>query len=106
MFIAPDILCVIQHSPLLVTAVRHKSDGKNDDLWSIPLKKEKVSDKIQLQSIQGYSAPGSENRPLVLLFGWMLAKQRHLDKYANLYHSKGFDVLTLQVYHRQASQSC
>ncbi|GFR70860.1 transmembrane protein 53 [Elysia marginata] len=49
---------------------------------------------IQLKTLQ---EPASQPRPLILLFGWMLAKQRHLDKYGNLYHSKGFDVLSLKM---------
>lgn len=59
-----------------------------------PLKTEQFTQNIQLRTIQEASAAP---RPLVLLFGWMLAKQRHLDKYGNMYHSKGFDVLSLQV---------
>ncbi|XP_059152736.1 transmembrane protein 53-B-like [Physella acuta] len=59
-----------------------------------PLKTEKINQNIQLKTIQEFSA---SPRPLVLLFGWMLAKQRHLDKYGNLYHSKGFDVLSVQM---------
>ncbi|RUS80707.1 hypothetical protein EGW08_011530, partial [Elysia chlorotica] len=53
-----------------------------------------LTPNIQLKTLQ---EPALEPRPLVLLFGWMLAKQRHLDKYGNLYHSKGFDVLSLKV---------
>ncbi|GFN76143.1 transmembrane protein 53-like protein [Plakobranchus ocellatus] len=49
---------------------------------------------IQLKTLQ---EPAPQPRPLILLFGWMLAKQRHLDKYGNLYHSKGFDVLSLKM---------
>lgn len=41
--------------------------------------------------------PDNRQRPLVVLFGWLLAKRRHLNKYGNLYLSKGFDVLSVQV---------
>lgn len=39
----------------------------------------------------------SERRPLAVLFGWLQAKKRHINKYGNLYLSKGFDVVTVQV---------
>jgi hypothetical protein len=60
-----------------------------------PLKTEQINSNIQLKTIQHDSS--ASPRPLVLLFGWMLAKQRHLDKYGNMYHSKGFDVISLQM---------
>ncbi|KAH9491856.1 hypothetical protein Btru_029901 [Bulinus truncatus] len=59
-----------------------------------PLKTEKLNENIQLKTIQEKL---NHHRPLVLLYGWMLAKQRHLDKYGNMYHSKGFDVLSLKM---------
>ena len=40
---------------------------------------------------------GAYQRPLVLLLSWMMSKQQHLDKYSNLYLSKGFDVLYFKV---------
>jgi len=36
-------------------------------------------------------------RPVVILFQWMLAKRKHVEKYENFYLSNGFDVLTVQV---------
>lgn len=75
-----------KHLPLLFSS-RHESSLP-------PLKTDKLNKNIQLRTIQETSYTP---RPLVLLFGWMLAKQRHLDKYGNLYHSKGFDVLSVQM---------
>ncbi|XP_041365389.1 transmembrane protein 53-A-like [Gigantopelta aegis] len=60
---------------------------------------EKVGENLQLRTILDPHA--SQTRPLVLLFGWMLAKKRHLDKYGNLYISKGFDVLSISVHPTQ-----
>lgn len=34
-------------------------------------------------------------RRLAVLFAWMLAKDKHLEKYRNLYFRRGFDVLTV-----------
>lgn len=35
--------------------------------------------------------------PLVLLMSWLLAKQKHLKKYAEIYTDLGFDVLAVQI---------
>lgn len=81
---------ILKISPIVISNQRYSSN-----VWSVPLKKEKISESLQLQSIQ--SADTSNDRPLVLLFGWLLANPRHLNKYANLYHSKGYDVLVQQT---------
>lgn len=36
-------------------------------------------------------------RPVVVLVGWLNAKKQHLEKFADLYRVKGFDVLTMDV---------
>ncbi|GAB1609859.1 transmembrane protein 53-like [Argonauta hians] len=43
-----------------------------------------------------HTAPGS-GPPLVLMLGWMFARSHHLSKYSNIYCSKGFDVLQINV---------
>ena len=40
---------------------------------------------------------GAEVRPVVVLFGWLLAKSRHLHKYGELYHQHGADVITVKL---------
>lgn len=37
------------------------------------------------------------DKPLVVLLSWLMAKQKHLKKYAQLYTDQGFDVLTVQI---------
>lgn len=37
------------------------------------------------------------DKPLVVLLSWLMSKQKHLKKYAQLYTDQGFDVLTVQV---------
>lgn len=59
-----------------------------------PVKTERISSTLELRSAT--DADGKQ-RPLAVIFGWMRAKRRHLNKYGNLYLSKGFDVLTIQV---------
>lgn len=47
------------------------------------------------------SVPPDENRKktnrLAILFAWMLAKGRYIDRYSNLYLQQGFDVLTVNI---------
>ena len=43
------------------------------------------------------SVDRDEKRPLLVLFAWLFAKERHLDKYRKLYIEKGFDVLTVKI---------
>ncbi|KAJ6221946.1 hypothetical protein RDWZM_000491 [Blomia tropicalis] len=38
-----------------------------------------------------------QQRPLLILFAWLFAKERHLDKYRTLYMERGFDILTIKV---------
>ena len=40
---------------------------------------------------------GGEVRPVVVLFGWLLAKSHHLHKYGELYHQHGADVITVKL---------
>ena len=36
-------------------------------------------------------------RPLTLIFAWMLAQDKHLEKYRQLWFKRGFDVLTVRT---------
>jgi len=45
---------------------------------------------------EGFKKSG-EVRPVVVLFGWLLAKSRHLHKYGELYHQCGADVITVKL---------
>ncbi|CAG2177721.1 unnamed protein product [Oppiella nova] len=36
-------------------------------------------------------------RPLTVIFTWMLAKDKHVEKYRQLWYKKGFDVLTVKT---------
>ena len=39
----------------------------------------------------------TEGRLLVVIFAWLFAKDRHLEKYRTLYFEKNFDVLTVKI---------
>jgi hypothetical protein len=40
---------------------------------------------------------GENNAPLVVMLSWLLAKKRHILKYANFYMDQGFDVLCVSI---------
>lgn len=37
------------------------------------------------------------HRPLVVMLAWMLARHKHLAKYAQIYLKRGYDVLTVSI---------
>ncbi|XP_042217760.1 uncharacterized protein LOC121863264 isoform X2 [Homarus americanus] len=43
------------------------------------------------------SALSQHERPLTLLFCWLMARERHIKKYAQLYTTMGFDVLKIRL---------
>jgi len=40
---------------------------------------------------------GENNAPLVVMLSWLMAKKRHILKYANFYMDQGFDVLNVSI---------
>ncbi|XP_054159345.1 transmembrane protein 53-like [Oppia nitens] len=55
----------------------------------------------RLSTIEDKNSNESDNslrsRPLVVLLTWLMAQEKHVDKYSNLYLQKGFDVLTVKT---------
>ncbi|XP_068230381.1 transmembrane protein 53-B-like isoform X2 [Palaemon carinicauda] len=48
-------------------------------------------------SIQLGPAYAEQSRPMTLLFCWLMSKEKHIRKYADLYNNMGFDVLKVRV---------
>jgi hypothetical protein len=40
---------------------------------------------------------GENNAPLVVMLSWLMAKKKHILKYANFYMDQGFDVLSVSI---------
>ena len=59
-----------------------------------------LTDKpILVNSNMSFRPGGVQNdeRPLVLVYGWLAAKAKHMHKYGDFYVGKGFDVLHIKV---------
>ena len=52
---------------------------------------------IQTDKFNNPSSIVPEERPLLVLLCWLLAKRKHILKYANFYLEQGFDVATVSV---------
>lgn len=56
------------------------------------LSKEKKNTKVS-----NFKLENAEDKPLVVLLSWLMAKKKHIYKYANLYLDFGFDVLNVNI---------
>ena len=75
-------------------AVRHASRNKVTKIKISPLFTLREVDTSTLQpNPRNFEA---KNRPLVVLYDWLYASQSALDKYCDLYHDIGLDVLTVR----------
>ncbi|KAK6184571.1 hypothetical protein SNE40_001796 [Patella caerulea] len=84
----PTFRSVLSHKrPLLTVCVRWLATKPN-------VVRKKLDTNLVLQTLQPVN---NSSRPLVVLFSWMNAKERHIAKYGNLYASEGFDVLSIRV---------
>lgn len=57
---------------------------------------EKIDKNLELRSPAPITSEPT-NRPLVILYGWMMVKAKHLNKFGDLYLNKGCDVLNIRV---------
>lgn len=63
------------------------------------IRTKEISPNIILRQIQKTpeSQPSVGDRYLIVLLTWYTAKQCEVDKYCNIYHSKGFDVVQIKT---------
>ncbi|ELU03488.1 hypothetical protein CAPTEDRAFT_151990 [Capitella teleta] len=63
---------------------------------STEAKPERLSRNLSFR--EAYDSPlPSHERPLVMLYGWLVAKSKHIHKYGDFYLGKGFDVLHIKI---------
>lgn len=62
--------------------------------WSDQVWTEKIDQKLELRALK-QNGVVQHARPLLVLFGWMLAKRKHIQKYEQFYLNRGFNVLTV-----------
>lgn len=68
------------------------------------LSSQQITKNIQLVSNEkkkfdreNFKISTNTEKPLVVMLTWLLAKQKHIDKFNNIYLEQGFDVLNVSV---------
>ncbi|KAK9710620.1 Eukaryotic protein of unknown function (DUF829) [Popillia japonica] len=56
-----------------------------------------ISKEKKNASVKNLKLSPDQNRPLVVMPSWLMAKEKHIKKYANFYLDYGFDVLNISV---------
>lgn len=56
-----------------------------------------LSDKKKDAKIVNLQLSVPQDKPLVVLLSWLLAKRKHIYKYADFYIDRGFDVLNVTI---------
>ncbi|KAF5302289.1 hypothetical protein FQA39_LY10328 [Lamprigera yunnana] len=65
---------------------------------SLPLSRNlELISKDKIWTVTDYKVSNPSNKPLVVLLSWMMAKRKHVFKFANLYVDRGFDVLSVNI---------
>lgn len=67
----------------------------------IPLRRTKITDNdlpenIRFRPCETIGLP-AKKRPLVILLGWMMSKEEHLEKFRKFWFERGFDVLSIRT---------
>lgn len=95
--VGPSVSQVLWSPPSAVLSMLHIRDfhsrkfSRNVEFFTssnVPLPK---------NTMQIAPALSSHERPLTLLFCWLMAKERHIRKYAQLYTNMGIDVLKIRI---------
>lgn len=56
-----------------------------------------LSKEKKQSRIANFKLEENEDKPLVVLLSWLMAKKKHIYKYANFYLDSGFDVLNINI---------
>ncbi|KAF8787095.1 hypothetical protein HNY73_008725 [Argiope bruennichi] len=56
-----------------------------------------INRNLQLKSVDEIENVSGKKKPLAVILAWMLAKESHIEKFRQLYISRGFDVLTVNM---------
>ena len=53
------------------------------------------------KKIKNYKIEEPDNKPLVIMMSWLMARDKHINKFANIYVDQGFNVLHIKTLPRQ-----
>lgn len=80
--------------PALVSCMQVLSQPLSTSPFEI--KPERISPNITFRPAG--SVESSSDRPMVLMYGWLLSRSRHIYKYADFYLGNNFDVLHVKIH--------
>ena len=90
LILASYYILQVQPTTYALLSIRHCSTN---------LRSQTVTRHISLRNTEKTLFAKSD-KPLVLLYCWLGAKAKHIDKYQNFYLDKGFDVASVKVSYR------
>lgn len=56
-----------------------------------------ISEEKKNNKVVNLKLEKPEDKPLVVMLSWLMARKKHIHKYANIYLKHGFDVLNISV---------
>ncbi|OWF50534.1 transmembrane protein 53-B-like [Mizuhopecten yessoensis] len=92
------VLCCLKKESRLIPSVQrtcHYCSTSQDGVTGVWT--QKIDQNLELRALK-QDGVVRHARPLMLLFGWMLAKRKHMQKYEEYYLKRGYNVLTVTGY--------
>ncbi|XP_033751705.1 transmembrane protein 53-B-like [Pecten maximus] len=89
------VLCRLNKEPrrmMLVQRACRYSTASQDGMVGVWT--QKIDRNLELRALK-QDGVVQHARPLMLLFGWMLAKRKHIQKYEEYYLNRGYNVMTV-----------
>ena len=56
---------------------------------------------LEYEKNQAWKSQENRNKKLAVMFGWMLSKDRNMEKYAQIYAKHNFDILLVKTHPKQ-----
>jgi len=93
-------ICISATSWQTASSDPNKSHTGSSNLKPTPVTVERITDNLSFRPATSQALDNTQ-RPIVLIYAWLVAKSKHIHKFGDFYLSKGFDVLHIKVGARQ-----
>lgn len=86
------------HAAAVTLRLRHQTKQIQQRQWysTMEVTKTQISKQLTLREVKRIDQSEKKEKPLVIMFHWLYAKEPALNKYCELYHQRGLDVLTVK----------